>query len=99
MPSHRPPSLAPDTKDLLRAAITLRLREASESADMLTAALKTLSDELIAQECEAEEMIVVLHGVWRDVLMKSAYTPYVIGDRLYVEMIRQAFVIFNASRE
>lgn len=98
MPPHRPPCFAPDTHELLRAAITLRLREVPDSADMLTAALKTLSDELIAQEYRAEQMVVLLHGVWRGVLMKSAYTPFVSSDRLYTEMIRQALVIFNAPR-
>ena len=82
----------------LRTAIMLRLQQAPDSRDMLTAALKTLSDELISQDVRAEQMVILLRGAWREMLLKGVYTPHP-PDMLYTEMIRQALVIFYAPRD
>lgn len=94
-----PPVFLPPIPALLRVAIRVRLQQLPDGAGMLTAAIKTLCDEITSQGGRVEEMVVILRDAWQDVNIAGVYIPELREDFLYVQLLSQALVIFYASHE
>jgi hypothetical protein len=83
---------------LLRTAMAFRLRDAPDSAEMLTGALRTVCDELHAHGQRAEHLVVTVRVAWADAARGAHLTQQMTGH-LYDAILREALVIFFAESQ